>query len=96
MHSNIPLPTDNIYKFYALFGIALIVSSILAITYISSNTFETGYSLLKDYEAINQSIDAQESLLPEFIGKQIKNLGENKQCNKRTDKNQYNNSNKFF
>ena len=28
MQSRIPLPTDNIYKFYALFGLLLLIASI--------------------------------------------------------------------
>lgn len=38
MESKIPLPTDNIYKFYALFGILLLVTSIVALVYTNQST----------------------------------------------------------
>ena len=38
MESKIPLPTDNIYKFYALFGILLLVTSIVAFAYTNQST----------------------------------------------------------
>jgi hypothetical protein len=38
MESKIPLPTDNIYKFYALFGLMLLITSIAAVIYIQQTT----------------------------------------------------------
>jgi len=39
MHSKIPLPTDNIYKFYALFGLMLLISS-MALFVINYSTYQ--------------------------------------------------------
>ncbi len=53
MENRIPLPTDNIYKFYALFGLLLIIFGIGATLYVNKTTndlvFETGveYEILK-------------------------------------------------
>jgi len=45
MDNKIPLPTDNIYKFYALFGLLLLVTSIASFIYLHQTTnallFET-------------------------------------------------------
>jgi len=38
MESKIPLPTDNIYKFYALFSLLLFVFSIGGVIYLSNST----------------------------------------------------------
>lgn len=40
MDGKIPLPTDNIYKFYALFGILLFISSMAASLYLHKTTNE--------------------------------------------------------
>lgn len=40
MESKIPLPTDNIYKFYALFGFVLMISSMAAFLYLHKTTNE--------------------------------------------------------
>ena len=40
MDSRIPLPTDNIYKFYALFGFVLLISSMAAFLYLHKTTNE--------------------------------------------------------
>ena len=52
MESKIPLPTDNIYKFYALFGLMLLITSIVGIVWVGTSTNEKLYSLVKEYEAI--------------------------------------------
>jgi hypothetical protein len=40
MEPSIPIPTDNIYKFYALCGLAIFVSSILASAYVFTSYLE--------------------------------------------------------
>lgn len=40
MEGKIPLPTDNIYKFYALFGLLLFISSLAAYLYLHKSTNE--------------------------------------------------------
>ncbi len=78
MQSNIPIPTDNIYKFYALFGLLLIISSILAIVYVSNQTFNSGFTLVKEYEALKNIPSNKDSLTLHLIEGQVKALGDNK------------------
>lgn len=78
MQSNIPLPTDNIYKFYALFGLLLIISSILTIVYVSNQTFNSGFTLVKEYEALKNLPSNKDSLTLYLIEGQISSLGANK------------------
>ena len=33
MQPSVPIPTDNVFKFAALFGLVVLISSILAIAY---------------------------------------------------------------
>jgi len=46
MTPKIPLPTDNIYKFYATFGLALIIAAIAAGVYVA----EKYNRLIQEYE----------------------------------------------
>lgn len=78
MNSNIPLPTDNIYKFYALFGLLLVISSILATIYVSNQIFSSGLNLVKQYEEIKQLTPEETPLTISLIENQLKNLGANK------------------
>ena len=48
----IPLPTDNIYKFYALFGLLLFIFSVGATIALSKNTNENVYKLYVELESL--------------------------------------------
>lgn len=50
MESRIPLPTDNIYKFYALFGLALLIASMAAFLYVHKTTNEMAFEAAIEYE----------------------------------------------
>lgn len=52
MESRIPLPTDNIYKFYALFGLLLLIFSMGAMVYVSNSTNNLIYESAVDYEVL--------------------------------------------
>jgi hypothetical protein len=52
MESKILLPTDNIFKFYALFGVLLLITSILGTIWVSTSTNEKLHALVKEYEAL--------------------------------------------
>ena len=54
MENKIPIPTDNIYKFYALFGLVLFIFGIGSIIYIQSSTNEIGFQASIEIAAINQ------------------------------------------
>lgn len=53
MDSRIPLPTDNIYKFYALFGLALLIASMAAFLYVHKSTNEMAFGAAIEYEELN-------------------------------------------
>ncbi len=60
MESKIPLPTDNIYKFYALFGLLLFITSGLTVVWNSTTTNKTIHSLVKEYEELPGSTEEKE------------------------------------
>lgn len=55
MESRIPLPTDNIYKFYALFGLLLIISSMGALVYYFSSVNNLIYEVGVEYEVLKSN-----------------------------------------
>jgi uncharacterized membrane protein YidH (DUF202 family) len=79
MESKIPLPTDNIYKFYALFGLMLLVTSIMGAVLVSASTNEKVHSLVKEYESIPGTKEEKESSdLAKVIEKRLEVQGSNK------------------
>lgn len=69
MESKIPLPTDNIYKFYALFGLALLITSIIGAVSVSTSTNDKLHSLVKEYESI--PVPKEKSELAKVIEKRL-------------------------
>jgi len=53
MQDKIPLPTDNIYKFYALFGLIIIIFSIGSVIYINESTNNVLFNAIIDIETLN-------------------------------------------
>jgi Flp pilus assembly protein TadB len=79
MESRIPLPTDNIYKFYALFGLFLLITSIFGTLYSNSSTNEKIHSLVKEYTEVSiQAVNEDQKALVEIIEKRIGNQVSNK------------------
>lgn len=78
MESRIPIPTDNIYKFYAFFGLLVVISSMLAVVYVSSSTNKNVYELVKEYEKLNKSGGNEKSQLVKILEKRIEIAGKNK------------------
>lgn len=54
MENRIPLPTDNIFKFYALFGLLLIIFSFGALIYVTRSSNEVVFSALPELEGLKQ------------------------------------------
>ena len=52
MESRIPLPTDNIYKFYAFFGLLLVIFSIGAVLYVNKSTNDLAYTSAVEYSVL--------------------------------------------
>ncbi len=54
MESRIPIPTDNIYKFYALFGLLLMVFSIGAVIYVANASNDVVLNSVVELEGLRQ------------------------------------------
>ena len=52
MESRIPLPTDNIFKFYAFFGLLLVVFSIGSTLYINQSTNNLVFDTAVEFERL--------------------------------------------
>jgi hypothetical protein len=52
MENKIPLPTDSIYKFYALFGLLLFVFSLGSTIYVSRSTNDLVFTSAIEYETL--------------------------------------------
>jgi hypothetical protein len=53
MHTKVPLPTDNIYKFYAMFGLFLMFLSMWAFVTTYNTYLERSFSLTEELETLN-------------------------------------------
>jgi hypothetical protein len=56
MHSRVPLPTDNIFKFYALFGLLISIFCISSIIYVNKITNELVFKTVLEQETLNAII----------------------------------------
>jgi hypothetical protein len=52
MENPIPLPTDNIYKFYALFGLLLAIFGTGATLYVNKSTNDLAFEIAVEYETL--------------------------------------------
>ena len=52
MLNRVPLPTDNIFKFYALFGLLLVLFGIGATLYVSKSTNDLIFEVAVEYETL--------------------------------------------
>lgn len=52
MESRIPLPTDNLFKFYALFGLLLVIFGCGATLYVSKSTNDLLFEIAVEYETL--------------------------------------------
>lgn len=68
MESKIPLPTDNIYKFYALFSLLLLIFSLGAGLYVQQSANEQVIAILPELEVLKE---AKELSAKDEVTKQI-------------------------
>jgi hypothetical protein len=54
MESRVPVPTDNIYKFYALFGLLLFIFCCGSSLYVTRTSNELVFSALPELESLKQ------------------------------------------
>lgn len=52
MESRVPLPTDNIFKFYALFGLLLTIFSAGSVLYVNKSTNDLAFEIAVEYETL--------------------------------------------
>ncbi|WP_416397404.1 hypothetical protein [Allohahella sp. A8] len=52
MESRVPLPTDNIFKFYALFGLLLVIFGIGSTVYVNQATNDLVFNIAVEYETL--------------------------------------------
>lgn len=52
MQGKLPLPTDNIFKFYALFGLVLFIFSASSMLYVNKTTNDLVYQVVVDVEIL--------------------------------------------
>jgi short subunit fatty acids transporter len=73
MDNRIPLPTDNIFKFYALFSLLLLVFSVGSVLYVNKATNEQIVSLLVEYKTLEteKSLDPVKALRKDILERQI-------------------------
>ena len=55
MDSRIPLPTDNIFKLYALFGLLLLIFSIASALYVNKSTNDLIFETAVNYETLKEA-----------------------------------------
>ena len=55
MDNKIPIPTDNIYKFYALFGLLLVVFGIGSSIYVNTSTNNLAYEIAVEYQVLKEN-----------------------------------------
>ncbi|MEA5240873.1 hypothetical protein [Vibrio parahaemolyticus] len=65
MHTSIPLPTDNIYKFYALFGLMLFIFSVASFLYLAQSSINQALDISAAYLALDYDLTDIE-LLPQI------------------------------
>ena len=81
MENRIPLPTDNIYKFYALFGLLLAIFCIGASIYLNKSTNDALFQIAVEYDTLeaNPVRSRSQEARYQIIRKQIEIAKNNKQ-----------------
>lgn len=57
MESRIPLPTDNIFKFYAFFGLLLLIFSIGSTLYVTQSNNDFIFEIAVEYNTLNADLE---------------------------------------
>ncbi|BBB24869.1 hypothetical protein [Amphritea japonica] len=80
MESRIPLPTDNIFKFYALFGLLILIFGIGSTLYVNRSTNDFVFDVGVEYETLRA--DPARTVLQEtrfnFLQKKLEVAQDNK------------------
>ncbi|ARU87463.1 hypothetical protein [Pseudomonas sp. M30-35] len=68
MESKLPVPTDNIFKFYALFGLLLIIFSLSAVVYVTQSTNTLLFSSLVELGELKEQKEPRQSVQVRIAG----------------------------
>ena len=73
MESKIPLPTDNIYKFYALFSLLLFVFSAGGVIYLTKSTNELVFKSWEEIEPLKaeKELSSEQKARKESLERQV-------------------------
>ncbi|OEO23696.1 hypothetical protein AX279_21515 [Pseudomonas sp. J237] len=68
MEAKLPVPTDNIFKFYALFGLLLIIFSISASVYVTQSTNSMLFTSLVELGELKEQKEPKQSVQVRIAG----------------------------
>jgi len=73
MYSKIPLPTDNVYKFYALFGLVLLIFGLASVLYVNKSTNEFMATAYVDFEELKSqaTLNSREAARRQLLQRQM-------------------------
>jgi hypothetical protein len=73
MTPTIPIPTDSIYKFYALCGLAFVISSLLGAVYINDRGNERAAKYYVEFEVLNRkdNLSQEEEITKDVLNQQL-------------------------
>lgn len=74
MQPNVPVPTDNLYKFMALFGLVLIISAVFTAAYVHVNVNNKHFSYVDVYYGPSERDEADEAEFKRHIESQVDEL----------------------
>ncbi len=74
MQPNVPVPTDSLYKFSALFGLALIISAVFIGAYVHVNVNDKFYRYVDVYYGPSKRDEADEAKFKKHIEAQVEEL----------------------
>ncbi len=80
MESKIPLPTDNIYKFYALFSLLLLIFSLGAVLYVQQTANEQAIAIFPELEELKaaKELSPKDELRKQILERRLEVLLSNK------------------
>lgn len=79
MQPSIPVPTDNLYKFAALFGLVLIVASIVSVVSTYNSAYDELVEIASSYIALEGKSDATTKQMKQLMDKRIEVIDSNRE-----------------
>lgn len=76
MQPNVPVPTDNLYKFMALFGLVLIISALFTAAYVHVNVNNKHFNYVDVYYGPTKRSEPDQAKFKKHIESQVEELHE--------------------